>query len=425
MLEKISAEIKVPINYTQPSESTPAKTILVHVPKLEAFISSLNPAASLYEDVTDEEKVYCCFLNLKKYLLTKNIKLITVEEALSLDKNALKNLAESVLKYEIKIDPSINKEEFSEEAKKNFIYNSSEKYKKDVISKLSETQLIKLILTQPTCILKPTNNNTFIETSTLCINALGNLVFCRDQQITTKKGVVIGRSDLIQRKNEHRIMKQVFKNIGAKIIGEVPEGALLEGGDFYVAKENLSMLGVGLRTNVNGANYLMENDLLSTQYMAICYDETDLDQQRMHLDTYFNILNDENVICLDFEQAEKVVGKNLMRKVYLYDNESKENIKSDKKEVLEKVGKYQLIKIFDNFYDFLKYENFKIIKVTHEQQVDYMINFLNIGNNTIISVNKDLQNVIKDTGVKSDYLDFNPVLKMYGAMHCMTQVSRS
>ena len=133
MLEKISAEIKVPINYTQPSESTPAKTILVHVPKLEAFISSLNPAASLYEDVTDEEKVYCCFLNLKKYLLTKNIKLITVEEALSLDKNALKNLAESVLKYEIKIDPSINKEEFSEEAKKNFIYNSSEKYKKDMV----------------------------------------------------------------------------------------------------------------------------------------------------------------------------------------------------------------------------------------------------------------------------------------------------
>ena len=425
MLEKISAEIQIPINYTQPSESTPAKTILVHVPKLEAFVSSLNPAGSLYEDVTDEEKIYTCFLNLKKYLSTKNIQLITVAKALSLDKNALKNLAENALKYEIKIDDTVNKNELSEEAKKNFEYNSSEKYKKDVISKLSETQLIKLILTQPTCILKPTNNNTFIETSTLCINALGNLVFCRDQQITTKKGVVIGRSQSVQRKNERIIMKQVFKNIGAKIIGEIPEEAFLEGGDFYVARENLSMLGVGLRTNIKGANYLMENDLLGTKYMAICYDETDLDQQRMHLDTYFNILNDTNVICLDFEQAGKVVGKKLMRKVYLYDNESKENIKSDKKDVLEKVGEYQLVKIFDNFYDFLNFENFKIIKVTHEQQVDYMINFLNIGNNTIISVNKDLGNVIKDTGVKSDFIDFNPVLKMYGAMHCMTQVSRS
>ena len=425
MLEKISAEIHIPINYTQPSESTPAKTILVHVPKLEAFVSSLNPAGSLYEDVTDEEKIYTCFLNLKKYLLTKNIQLITVAKALSLDKNALKNLAENALKYEIKIDDTVNKNELSEEAKKNFEYNSSEKYKKDVISKLSETQLIKVILTQPTCVLKPSKNNTYIEISTLSINALGNLVFCRDQQITTKKGVVIGRSQSVQRKNERIIMKQVFKNIGAKIIGEIPEEAFLEGGDFYVARENLSMLGVGLRTNIKGANYLMENDLLGTKYMAICYDETDLDQQRMHLDTYFNILNDTNVICLDFEQAGKVVGKKLMRKVYLYDNESKENIKSDKKDVLEKVGEYQLVKIFDNFYDFLNFENFKIIKVTHEQQVDYMINFLNIGNNTIISVNKDLGNVIKDTGVKSDFIDFNPVLKMYGAMHCMTQVSRS
>ena len=425
MLEKISAEIKIPINYTQPSESTPAKTILVHVPKLEAFVSSLNPAASLYEDVTDEDKVYLCFLNLKKYLLSKNIQLITVAEALSLNKDALKKLADSALKYEIKEDDSIDKKELSEEAKKNFSYNSSEKYKKEVISKLSENQLIKLILTQPTCVLKPTKNNTYIETSTLCINPLGNLVFCRDQQITTKKGVVIGRAESAQRKNEHKIMKQVFKNIGADIIGEMPEGAYLEGGDFFVAKENLSMLGVGLRTNINGANYLMENDLLGTKYIAICYDETDLDQQRMHLDTYFNILNDTNVICLDFDQAGKTVGKKLMRKVYLYDNDNKDNIKSDKNNVLEKVGKYQLIKIFDNFYDFLKFENFNIIKVTHEQQVNYMINFLNIGNNTVISVNKDLQNVIKETGVKSDFLDFNPVLKMYGAMHCMTQVSRS
>lgn len=50
-----SEDIKVPIKYTQLSESTPAKTFLVHVSKMESFICSLNPAASLYEDVTDED----------------------------------------------------------------------------------------------------------------------------------------------------------------------------------------------------------------------------------------------------------------------------------------------------------------------------------------------------------------------------------
>ena len=53
-----------------------------------------------------------------------------------------------------------------------------------------------------------------------------------------------------------------------------------------------------------------------------------------------------------------------------------------------------------------------------------MINFLNIGNNTIISVNKELEKVAKKSGVNVIYMDFKPILNMYGAMHCITQVSR-
>ena len=43
-------------------------------------------------------------------------------------------------------------------------------------------------------------------------------------------------------------MKQVFKNLGVNIIGEVKDG-YLEGGDFFVAREDLSMCGLGLRTD--------------------------------------------------------------------------------------------------------------------------------------------------------------------------------
>ena len=95
-------EITTPISFTQPSESTPAKVILVHISKMESFICSLNPAASLYEDVTDEDQIRQCFNNLKEYLKTKNIKLITVEDALLLKgcEDELMKLAKDSLNYE-------------------------------------------------------------------------------------------------------------------------------------------------------------------------------------------------------------------------------------------------------------------------------------------------------------------------------------
>ena len=72
-----------PIKFIQKSESTKPKFVLVHISGLETFICSLNPAASLYEDVADSDKVFEYFSKLKEYLKEKDIKLITVEEALS------------------------------------------------------------------------------------------------------------------------------------------------------------------------------------------------------------------------------------------------------------------------------------------------------------------------------------------------------
>ena len=70
---------------------------------------------------------------------------------------------------------------------------------------------------------------------------------------------------------------------------------------------------------------------------------------------------------------------------------------------------------------------FHYIKITHQEQKEYMINFLNIGNNTVISVNKDLEKKLKDNGIdiiNVKYFNCQPILNMYGGMHCMTQVSR-
>ena len=294
------------IIFQQKEENFPAKYILVHIPEKEIFMSTLHPAASLYEDVTDYVKVKECFDNLKNILKEKKIELITVRSALKLNKTALKNLAHKALKYEI--DENISFDKNTKEYKIFLNYTSNE-YKQEIINKLSDDQLVDIILNNPKYILSPTKLNTFIEPKSISFNPLGNLIFCRDQQITTKKGVVIGRARSSQRAGEHLIMKQVFENLNSTVLGilskEYDENAFLEGGDYFVAKNDLSMLGVGLRTSMKGAEYLMENDLLGTRYMAIIYDDEDKDQQRMHLDTYFNILSDEYVIVLDFDEVQK------------------------------------------------------------------------------------------------------------------------
>ena len=437
----MSQEIKLPVKFSQPSESTPAKTVLVHVSKMESFICSLNPAASLYEDVTDEDDIRACFNELGEYLKTKNIQLITVEDALLLkDKeDNLMKLAKDSLNYEreteIKEEEEENKEDNDKEKKRksslhDYMNFSSDEYKEKVLKKFSKKNLINVILTRPTMKLKHIETDTFIESTSITFCPVGNMVFCRDQQITTKKGVVIGTSRTSQRKYEHIIMKQVFRNLGADIIGEMGTNGLLEGGDFFVAREDLSMLGIGLRTDFNGASYLMKNDLLGTRYMAICSDENDLDQQRMHLDTYFNILNDNNAVVIDFDDVQKQENKkaNIDRKVYYYDNDKNaKEIESDKEDIKNKVGEYKLIKIYDSFYKFLDEMKFNYIKISHQEQKEYMINFLNIGNNTVISVNKNLEKKLKDNGcdiITVKYFNCQPILNMYGGMHCMTQVSR-
>ena len=437
----MSQEIKLPVKFSQPSESTPAKTILVHVSKMESFICSLNPAASLYEDVTDEDDIRACFNELGEYLKTKNIQLITVEDALLLkDKeDNLMKLAKDSLNYEreteIKEEEEESKEDNDKEKKRksslhDYMNFSSDEYKEKVLKKFSKKNLINVILTRPTMKLKHIETDTFIESTSITFCPVGNMVFCRDQQITTKKGVIIGTSRTSQRKYEHIIMKQVFQNLGADIIGEMGTNGLLEGGDFFVAREDLSMLGIGLRTDFNGASYLMKNDLLGTRYMAICSDENDLDQQRMHLDTYFNILNDNNAVVIDFDDVQKQENKkaNIDRKVYYYDNDKNaKEIESDKEDIKNKVGEYKLIKIYDSFYKFLDEMKFNYIKISHQEQKEYMINFLNIGNNTVISVNKNLEKKLKDNGcdiITVKYFNCQPILNMYGGMHCMTQVSR-
>ena len=133
--------------------------------------------------------------------------MITVEDALFMKgkEEELKQLAEDSLFYERETDFSKENEKEEEndenDIKKrkrklsidDYLNYSSDNYKENTLRKFSKKNLMNVILTRPSLKLKHTETDTY-ESTSINFYPLGNLVFCRDQQITTKKGIVIGKT---------------------------------------------------------------------------------------------------------------------------------------------------------------------------------------------------------------------------------------
>ena len=64
------------------------------------------------------------------------------------------------------------------------------------------------------------------------------------------------------------------------------------------------MLGVGLRSNVEAAQQLMNKDLLGTDALAVVRDDFEQSQDRMHLDCVFSLLGDDVCLMLDEMMGE-------------------------------------------------------------------------------------------------------------------------
>lgn len=137
----------------------------------------------------------------------------------------------------------------------------------------------------------------------------------------------------------------------------------IEGGDFIAISSDFCMMQIGIRSNIEGAKFLMDNDLLGTRRFGVVKDERDRDQQRMHLDTIFNLIDEKNVIMLDFD--DPALPKDARRDIDIYEQDSV-------------TRKYQLKETLD-FEKFLVREGYRIIKVSNKKQEEFIINFLNIG----------------------------------------------
>lgn len=57
------------------------------------------------------------------------------------------------------------------------------------------------------------------------------------------------------------------------MLGEIDEPGFLEGGDYFAAGEDLALVGVGLRSNIEACDQLMNRDWLGTDRLAVVRDD--------------------------------------------------------------------------------------------------------------------------------------------------------
>lgn len=450
----------------QSHENDCAATIVVCAPSAQSkMMGSLHPAGALYEKPVNTNHALQSHSSFVALLQKAGISVYDVRDIL-LDKVewsvgdriALENLAFSCLTYlfESKLRPRAPNAQTIHGSKAEFntngtqctcetngtdcgqdnensqddrveelnlyteaeAYYISDQYKRRVIENMDAQQLVDIIFTHPTVTVAPSTRDTGF-TARYTFDPLTNITFVRDQQITTQRGIVMARLRSPQRAREVHIMEFCLRKQGLNVMARVPAPGHLEGGDFFPVGEHLALLGIGPRTDWSAAEYLLKNDLFGTTTVAIVRDDFDRRQERMHLDTVFNILSTNCCLMLSSIMGEESATRRTVDE-YVYADTGDTGSSNERT-----VGRYILKREAVEFSRYMQEKGFKIIPVTDDEQLRYGCNVLNLGHGRIVSIERNVGRRIA-TSEHFDgtvqLIDFSGVTCMYGGVHCATQV---
>lgn len=125
------------------------------------------------------------------------------------------------------------------------------------MGKLDVETLVAIVFSRPRVFVKKDRNGESLAVQRIEINPLANMIFIRDQQIVTAKGLVIGNMMTTVRKFEKEVLKKCFEILRIKPVGITPEGnhhrnpgCYIEGGDFITMSKDLAMMQIGIRSTI-------------------------------------------------------------------------------------------------------------------------------------------------------------------------------
>lgn len=374
-----------------------AKVILMHTPGEELFNGVIHPMAALFENCFDVDAAANEHRNYIKLLQNNGIKVYNVADILGeMSVDTLRNLAEQTLVYDVS------------EVESKDTAACGQAYKHKVLQQMKRKDLVRCIMMQPTVRLRSVDNNTGVEADYLQ-HTLMNLYFTRDQSITTPCGHIICKMNSSQRAPETRIIRSCYNYLGVKPILEISGDGRLEGGD-YIPARTFSLIGCGMRTNMQAIKQIMNADAFGHDTVVVVRDHK-LWQMQMHLDTYFNIM-DRNLCTMVASRLYAKPGQPEYVTVDIYARQSGEK-------------DYRLVSADQPFVTFLKKQGFSIIPINEKDEVHYANNYLTIAPRHIMMVggqSEELARELKKHNVTVEWVPLENLIDGYGAAHCMTQV---
>lgn len=151
---------------------------------------------------------------------------------------------------------------------------------------------------------------------------VSSMYWSRDFAVSTPKGIIIGNGQAYGRSLENAMARLMFQHADA--LSDFPivfdagaEGVLLDGGDIIVKDENTLLLGVGQRSSVEAAPLLAKRlgmDVIAVQ-MPPADRRSGLSRQLLHLDSIFNIIDDDKVIAVPYFLENEFTNSNPMAKI--------------------------------------------------------------------------------------------------------------
>lgn len=175
-------------------------------------------------------------------------------------------------------------------------------------------------------ILEKTNLTNYLSNERFLIRPLHNLFFTRDSAMGMNDHMLIGKMANPVRERESLIMETVFNhhpNFETQTLnaGKPSEGILvnrkstIEGGDVQIARDDIFVIGTGVRTSTQGIDFIIENikHLKKEKHHIIVQELPESPESFIHLDMVFTLLNTNE--CMVYPPV--VFGMSRFRTIHL------------------------------------------------------------------------------------------------------------
>ncbi len=192
------------------------------------------------------------------------------------------------------------------------------------LAKNSAPVLAKLLIEG--VVLEKNNLTQYLSNERFLMRPLHNLFFTRDAAMGMNENILIGKMAKPVRERESVIMEAIFNdhpdietntinpaNPRSGIVSNI--NSTLEGGDFQVAREDVFVIGTGVRTSTQGIDFIIENikHLKTEPHHIIVQELPSTPESFIHLDMVFTFLNTD--ACMVYEPV--IYKMNRLRTIHI------------------------------------------------------------------------------------------------------------